>query len=55
MKTEGLYNALEINHERSGDTHCLDDSKEGIMAFLEKAKAKFQEVDLGLSDPTKIE
>ncbi len=42
-KTEGLYNALAINYERSGDTHCLEDSKEGVMAFLEKRKPNFKQ------------
>jgi enoyl-CoA hydratase/carnithine racemase len=41
-KTEGLYKALEINYERSGDTHCLEDSKEGVMAFLQKRKPSFK-------------
>lgn len=42
-KTEGLYDALEINYERSGDTHCLEDSKEGVMAFLERRKPIFKQ------------
>lgn len=41
-KAEGLYTALEINYQRAGDTHCLEDSKEGVMAFLEKRKPQFK-------------
>jgi len=36
-----LEAALEINYQGSGDISCIDASKEGVSAFLEKRKPQF--------------
>jgi enoyl-CoA hydratase/carnithine racemase len=38
---ESLEAALEINYQGSGDISCIDASKEGVFAFLEKRKPDF--------------
>lgn len=38
---ESLDAALEINYQGSGDISCIDASKEGVSAFLEKRKPQF--------------
>jgi enoyl-CoA hydratase/carnithine racemase len=37
-----LESALEINYQGSGDISCIDASKEGVFAFLEKRKPDFK-------------
>jgi enoyl-CoA hydratase/carnithine racemase len=37
-----LEAALEINYQGSGDISCIDASKEGVYAFLEKRKPDFK-------------
>jgi enoyl-CoA hydratase/carnithine racemase len=37
-----LTAALEINYQGSGDISCIEASKEGVSAFLEKRKADFR-------------
>jgi hypothetical protein len=37
-----LGEALEINYQGSGDISCIDASKEGVNAFLEKRKPDFR-------------
>ena len=37
-----LDDALEINYQGSGDISCIDASKEGVYAFLEKRKPDFK-------------
>jgi enoyl-CoA hydratase/3-hydroxyacyl-CoA dehydrogenase len=37
-----LAAALEINYQGSGDISCIDASKEGVNAFLEKRKPVFK-------------
>jgi len=39
---ESLKVALEINYQGSGDISCIDASKEGVSAFLEKRRADFK-------------
>jgi hypothetical protein len=39
---DSLEAALEINYQRSGDISCIDASKEGVYAFLEKRKPDFK-------------
>jgi hypothetical protein len=39
---DSLPAALEINYQGSGDIACIDASKEGVFAFLEKRKPNFQ-------------
>ncbi|MFH1154394.1 MAG: 3-hydroxyacyl-CoA dehydrogenase/enoyl-CoA hydratase family protein [Pseudomonadota bacterium] len=38
---DDLYEALEINYQGSGDIACIQASKEGVNAFLQKRKAEF--------------
>lgn len=38
---DSLEAALEINYQGSGDISCIDASKEGVYAFLEKRKPDF--------------
>jgi 3-hydroxyacyl-CoA dehydrogenase/enoyl-CoA hydratase/carnithine racemase len=38
---DDLYEALEINYQGSGDISCIDASKEGVSAFLQKRKPVF--------------
>jgi enoyl-CoA hydratase / 3-hydroxyacyl-CoA dehydrogenase len=40
--SDSLAAALEINYQRSGDISCIDASKEGVFAFLEKRKPDFK-------------
>jgi enoyl-CoA hydratase/carnithine racemase len=37
-----LAAALEINYQGSGDISCIDASREGVFAFLEKRKPEFR-------------
>lgn len=39
---DSLEAALEINYQGSGDISCIDASKEGVYAFLEKRKPDFK-------------
>ena len=39
---DSLEAALEINYQGSGDISCIDASKEGVYAFLEKRKPVFK-------------
>jgi enoyl-CoA hydratase / 3-hydroxyacyl-CoA dehydrogenase len=39
---DSLDAALEINYQGSGDISCIDASKEGVFAFLEKRKPDFK-------------
>ena len=39
---DDLYEALEINYQGSGDIACIEASKEGVNAFLQKRKAEFK-------------
>lgn len=39
---DSLEAALEINYQGSGDISCIDASKEGVFAFLEKRKPDFK-------------
>jgi enoyl-CoA hydratase/carnithine racemase len=39
--TDSLSAALEINYQGSGDISCIDASKEGVGAFLQKRKPDF--------------
>jgi 3-hydroxyacyl-CoA dehydrogenase/enoyl-CoA hydratase/carnithine racemase len=39
---DSLEAALEINYQGSGDISCIDASKEGVYAFLEKRKPEFK-------------
>jgi enoyl-CoA hydratase/carnithine racemase len=39
---ETLKAALEINYQVSGDISCIDASKEGVSAFLQKRKPEFK-------------
>ena len=41
-KAETLAEALEINYQGSGDISCIEASKEGVAAFLEKRKPVFR-------------
>ena len=38
---ESLETALEINYQGSGDIACIEASREGVSAFLEKRKPAF--------------
>ncbi len=38
---DDLYEALEINYQLSGDISCIQASKEGVNAFLQKRKPQF--------------
>jgi enoyl-CoA hydratase/3-hydroxyacyl-CoA dehydrogenase len=38
---DSLDAALEINYQGSGDISCIDASKEGVSAFLQKRKPDF--------------
>jgi enoyl-CoA hydratase/carnithine racemase len=40
--SDSLAAALEINYQGSGDISCIDASKEGVYAFLEKRKPDFK-------------